>query len=399
MPRSRNFLITLLLNAIALAIVIPVLPSTLIRLSSNFAEAASRYSLIVSVFLVIYILGTIQVGLILDRLGRRLMLIITLLANLIGFALLVVPVSFLQILVARALNGYGQVSGNVIQASLADITSVEERPQIFGSMNSTLALAFIFGSSFAGLIANLSADNSLLYFLSLVFSLFSLCFSFHFCPETLRSELRVSRVRLTDLLGVVNRSRLRSFILLLSFNICNLGLLVIWPFYVSFRFGWGAFESGLTLALLAVAFAISQSLILPWFLRRFGFKKLVAISILSTTFFLIALGLSGSGLLFSMIPFFNLLGFTGVSLVQASLSSQVPDSQQGTLSSLFALFSSIGSLIAMGLFACVMALLTAAQIRGGPIAGSPFYVLALIMPICCLWKPHGLMRSLSAQHN
>jgi DHA1 family tetracycline resistance protein-like MFS transporter len=200
-------------------------------------------------------------------------------------------------------------------------------------------------------------------------------------------------------LGVVNRSRLRSFILLLSFNICNLGLLVIWPFYVSFRFGWGAFESGLTLALLAVAFAISQSLILPWFLRRVGFKKLVAISILSTTFFLIALGLSGSGLLFSMIPFFNLLGFTGVSLVQASLSSQVPDSQQGTLSSLFALFSSIGSLIAMGLFACVMALLTAAQIRGGPIAGSPFYVLALIMPICCLWKPHGLMRSLSAQHN
>jgi DHA1 family tetracycline resistance protein-like MFS transporter len=398
MPRSRNFLITLLLNAIALAIVIPALPSTLINFSSNLAEASSRYSLIVAVFLVVYLIGTIQAGLILDHHGRRFMLIFTLLVNSIGFALLVVPVSFLQILFARGLNGYGQISGGVIQASLADLTSVKERPQIFGLMNSILALAFIFGSSFAGLVAGFT-DYSLLYILSLIFSLSSLCFSIYFCPETLRSELMAPRVRLRDLLGVVNRSRLRSFVLLLSFYICNLGLLVIWPFYSSYRFGWGAFETGVTLALLALSFAISQSVILPWCLRRFGFKPLVFSSILSTTLFLIALGLSANGLLFSLMPFFNLLGFTGNSLVQASLSSQVPESQQGALSSLFALFSSIGTLIAMGLFACIMAWLTSARISDGPIAGSPFYLMALILPICCLWKPRGLMRSLSLQHN
>ena len=398
MPRSRNFLITLLLNAIALAIVVPALPSTLINFSSNLAEASSRYSLIVSMFLVVYIIGTIQVGLILDRHGRRLMLVLTLLVNSIGFALLVVPVNFLQILFARGLNGYGQISGNVIQASLADLTSVKERPRIFGLMNATLALAFIFGSSFAALIAIL-ADYTLLYILSLIFSLSSLCFSIYFCPETLRSELMPPSVRLSDLFGVINRSRLRSFLLLFSFYICNLGLLVILPFYSSYRFGWGAFESGVTLALLALAFAISQSVILPWCLRRFGFKPLVFSSILSTTLFMIALGLSANGIVFSLMPFFNLLGFTGNSLVQASLSSQVSESQQGALSSLFALFSSIGTLIAIGLFACIMAWLTSAQISGGPIAGSPFYVLALIMPICCLWKPRGLMRSLFLQRN
>ena len=395
MPRSRNFLIVLLFNAIALAMVIPALPLTLQALSSTLAESSFRYTLVVFIFLAVYILGSLQVGVLLDKRGRRFMLLFTLAANSLGFALLIVPVSFLQILLARALNGYGQISGNAIQASLSDLSSAQDRPQLFGLMNSILAFAFIIGSALAGLTSRLSNGLTMLYATSLLLSLCSLCFSILRCPETFRPKYAASNVKLRDLFSILCSQRLPSFLLLLCFYICNLGLLVIWPFYATYRFGWSAFESGLTLALMAIAFATSQAVVLPNCLRRFGFMPLVRFSIVSTALFFFGLGWTDDGLLFMLFPFLNLIGFTGISLVQGNLSSHFSASQQGALATLFALLSSLGTLIGLAVFALIMSWLSAAQITEGLIAGSPFYALGVILPLYCLWRPSRLVRSLT----
>jgi DHA1 family tetracycline resistance protein-like MFS transporter len=382
--RAGNFLVVLLLEFIALSMVLPQLPTTIASLSNGSSQSVFRYTLATVLFIITFVLGSLFSGIRLDVLGRRIFLLSTVGSNVLGFVLLSIPSSFNQLLIARVLNGFGQVSANIIQANLSDLTPSKLRPQIFGIMNAVIGVAFILGSLLTSLFSSIPSPVPLVYVGALSLSLLGSLVAYWHCPETIPFKTSPSITTRERLLRVASRSYFKSYTMLFCFNICNYGLLLFWPLYTQYRFGWDSFQIGLSLALLALMYVLSQSVVLPWFLSRFTGSQLLRASTLSTGFSFIVLGLCSSGWLFALLPLCNLLGFASVPLIQGELSGDCSADDQGSLVTIFGLLSAFASLVSSAITGFLLLILTQGQVKSGWLVGTPFYVLSLILLISWL---------------
>ena len=365
--------------------VLPQLPTTIASLSNGSSQSVFRYTLATVLFIITFVLGSLFSGIKLDVLGRRIFLLSTVGSNVLGFVLLSIPSSFNELLIARFLNGFGQVSANIIQANLSDLTPTKLRPQIFGIMNAVIGVAFILGSLLTSLFSSIPSPIPLVYVGALSLSLLGCLVAYWLCPETLPLKTSPSITTRERLLRVASRSHFKSYTMLFCFNICNYGLLLFWPLYTQYRFGWNSLQIGLSLALLALMYVFSQSVVLPWSLSRFTGFQLLRASALSTGFSFIVLGLCSSGWLFALLPICNLLGFASVPLIQGELSGHCSADDQGFLVTIFGLLSAFASLVSSAITGFLLLILTQWQVKSGWLVGTPFYVLSLILLVAWLF--------------
>ena len=389
MAKLRPFLSTLLFNAIALAIALPQIPQTIRSLTSDNIQASTQYVIVAIGFLIIYIIGSVFTGLVIDSYGRKGMLMLTLSTNILGFIFLLSPFSILQIAIARLFNGFGQIASSIIQASLTDLTHESERACIYGRFNMTLAIAFMTGS-FASALLGYFRLNHWIYLASLIFALAAGLIAMLYCKETLTDQQhKQANANLCQYWISIFRGNLSLLGLLGCFYGCNLGLLIILPGYLNFRFAWGAMHSGFALSLLAAAFGISQLLVLPYLLARLGYLRLIRLSMASTVIFLFLISASNSGWLISVLPFFNMAGFIGGSLLESRLSARFANHQQGGLVTIFGILASLSTIVAVAIYGFSLSLMgdVSTSLRG--IHGLPFLALSLIIPLYIVI--HGLL--------
>lgn len=86
-----------------------------------------------------------------DRIGRRPVLLLTILGNTLGYALWVVADSFLLLLVSRAICGLMAGNISVATAAVADVTDERSRAKGMGFVGMAFGLGFILGPAFGGL--------------------------------------------------------------------------------------------------------------------------------------------------------------------------------------------------------------------------------------------------------
>lgn len=90
-------------------------------------------------------------GSISDRIGRRKVLILTILGNTLGYALWVVADSFLLLLVSRAICGLMAGNISVATAAVADVTDERSRSKGMGFVGMAFGFGFILGPAIGGL--------------------------------------------------------------------------------------------------------------------------------------------------------------------------------------------------------------------------------------------------------
>jgi len=384
LPKNLSFLSTLLLNALALAIALPEIPQTIRSLTANSSLASTQYAIVAIGFLSIYIIGSVITGYIIDLKGRKGMLTLCLATNILGFAILLSPLSIAQIFIARLCNGFGQIASSVIQASLTDLSEQRGRAGIYGLFNATLAVAFIAGSLASALLGYIGL-NRWIYVGSLVFALGAGLTAIFYCNETLPvQQSKQIYHNQVEYWASLFKGNVSLFGLLGCFYGCNLSLLIILPGYLNYRFAWGAMESGIALSFLAAAFGMSQLIFLPYLLARLGYQRLLRLSMVSTVVFLLMISMSDSGWFISVLPFFNMIGFLGGSLLQSRLSERFSDHQQGSLVTSFGILASLSCLIAIAIYGLTLSVVgdEAASISGAH--GLPFLAISLIIPFYIL---------------
>jgi DHA1 family tetracycline resistance protein-like MFS transporter len=119
----------------------------------------------------------------------------------------------------------------------------------------------------------------------------------------------------------------------------------IWVLYGEDKFAWDPWTIGFSLAGFGVFTALSQAFVAGPVAERFGERKTLAIAICFDAFAYIAIGLATKGwMAFLLLPFFC-LGGIGHAAIQALLSRQVGEDQQGRLQGVLASLASLASVI------------------------------------------------------
>jgi predicted MFS family arabinose efflux permease len=133
------------INAVSFTIIIPVL----YPYSKAFGLSDFQASLLTTAFALAQFLFTPILGRLSDRLGRKPLLVISLLGTMIANILAAITPFAWLLYLARVLDGVTGGNASVAQAVVSDITSPEQRPQAFGIFAGLFRLGFVAGPPLA----------------------------------------------------------------------------------------------------------------------------------------------------------------------------------------------------------------------------------------------------------
>ena len=153
--RSRTVLlivfVTILIDFIGFTVLIPVLPLFAERLGASGFQVA----LILTLHALAQLLFLPAWGWVSDRVGRRPVILVSLLGTALSFVALAFADSIAMIYIARALSGFFAASIGTAQAVVTDVTPPTERAGGMGVIGAAFGAGMVFGPVLGGLTAQL----------------------------------------------------------------------------------------------------------------------------------------------------------------------------------------------------------------------------------------------------
>ncbi|MEM1290571.1 MAG: MFS transporter [Cyanobacteria bacterium P01_H01_bin.162] len=158
----RFWIITLVafINAVSFTIIIPVL----YPYAKQFGLSDFEASLLTTAYAAAQFIGTPILGRLSDRMGRKPLLIISLLGTVVANLMASLAPFAWFLLIARVLDGITGGNNSIAQAIISDITSPAQRTKAFGIFGATFRLGFVAGpplSYLAQLVPPLPGFSSL----------------------------------------------------------------------------------------------------------------------------------------------------------------------------------------------------------------------------------------------
>src|ERR1041385_699354 len=132
MPAARSrvavIFFTVLIDLIGFGIIIPILPYYAQRLGAGGLGLGA----LLGVFSAMQFVATAFLGRTSDRVGRRPILLATMLVNALGYVLFAAAHSYAVLFIARVVSGFAGGNISAAQAYMADITTPAERSRGMG---------------------------------------------------------------------------------------------------------------------------------------------------------------------------------------------------------------------------------------------------------------------------
>ena len=133
---------TVFIDLMGFGILIPILP-TFASKDLNISDFG--IGTIVAVYSLVQFLFNPILGRLSDRLGRRPIILISLLTTAVSYLIFSAAHSFFLLFFSRMLAGFGGSNIGVAQAYIADITTKKERAKGMGIIGAAFGLGFVFG--------------------------------------------------------------------------------------------------------------------------------------------------------------------------------------------------------------------------------------------------------------
>ncbi|HEX4602187.1 MAG TPA: MFS transporter [Gemmatimonadales bacterium] len=277
--RSRLGVIffTVLIDLVGFGIVIPILPTY----AQRFGAHGIGYGALIFVFSAMQFLATALLGRLSDRLGRRPILLTTMVINAVGYVLFAFAPSYRVLFLARVISGFASGNISAAQAYIADITRPVERARGMGLLGAAFGIGFVLGPMIGGLAdhyAGHRAPGLIAAGLSLI--------NFVSAGAILRESLAVEHRTVRPLFDFGHMTRalarpgLRSLMLVwLVAPFAFAGYTVALPLYASAAFGWQAKELGWLFVVIGAIAAVVQGFVFGWLERRAGARALLTIGL------------------------------------------------------------------------------------------------------------------------
>jgi DHA1 family tetracycline resistance protein-like MFS transporter len=295
MPASRARLgvifFTVLIDLIGFGIVLPILP----YFATRFGAAGLGYGAIIAVFSLMQFVATALLGKVSDRIGRRPVLLTTMLINAVGYTLFAYAGSYWVLFLARVVSGFAGGNISAAQAYIADITSPAERSRGMGFIGAAFGIGFSLGPAIGGFAAHWGGPTAP-GLVAVVLSLANFVSAYFILPESLGHEHRRTRplLDLGHLGEAIARPKLRPLMAVWALvPIAFAGYTVALPLQAAAALGWKERELAILFTIIGVTAASVQGYLFGKMVRRTGERTLVT------------LGTFGMAVSIAIVPFLH----------------------------------------------------------------------------------------------
>ena len=341
---------TILIDAIGVGLILPVLPRLLMTVGGialPHAIEIGAYMGLATAFA--SFIGAPVIGNLSDAFGRRTVLLVALGGLVLDYLLLATAPTLTLIFVGRILSGLFGGSYGAAQASIADITSPEDRARNFGMVGAAFGVGFVLGPAIGGLLTTLSPRAP--FYAAAGLALLNFLYGMFLFPDTLKPENRrpftIARANplgawrvlranpgMTGLAGV-----------LLLWQLASLVYPLTWSFYGIAQLHWTDRQIGVSLAVVGVVIAVSQSTITGRVVRKLGERDAASLGMVGAASGYLAYAFVTS----TWMAYALMLTIIAQALVQPSLlamlSRRATPQTQGEVQGIAAMTMGVGSII------------------------------------------------------
>jgi DHA1 family tetracycline resistance protein-like MFS transporter len=378
-------LVTIMLDMLAMALVIPVLPRLVLSFMHHDTASASR---VIGVFgtawaLMQFIFSPVM-GALSDRFGRRPVILVSNFGLGLDYILMAVAPGIGLLFVGRVISGITAASITTAQAYITDISPPEKRAGNFGLMSTAFGVGFVLGPALGGVLGQI--DPRLPFWVAAGLSLTNALYGMFVLPESLAADRR-DRFSWgkANPLGAFRLLRRSPGLLALSgihflFWLSRVALTSVFVLYGSYRYGWSTAEIGLIFAMVGVCSAIVGAFLVKPIVQRIGERNSLIAGLLCGAMGMVLFGLAGSADLFLVgIPIMSLMGLAAPSL-QGLMTARIAPNEQGQLQGAIGSVAAIASMIGPLLFSFVFAQsISSTPLFHAHVPGAPFFLSAILL--------------------
>jgi multidrug resistance protein len=295
-PQRRTLIVvfvTILIDFIGFSVLIPVLPLFADRLGAT----PFQVTLILSLYALAQLLFLPAWGWVSDRVGRRPVLLVSLLGTAVAFLLLAWARDIQSLYMARILAGVFAASIGTAQAVVTDVTTPAGRAEGMGLIGAAFGAGMIVGPMLGGLLASLFQEQAPFYAVAILATV-NWVLTLAWLPESrpeglvqppwrdlahslvptpLRLVLRVHDRRIAIYLLIF-------FVMFSSFAVLE-SIVVL---YIGRRFGADELDAAILFAWIGIFLAVTQGVLVRQIVPLLGEEFLVRIG-----FGLMAIGIMG----------------------------------------------------------------------------------------------------------
>jgi DHA1 family tetracycline resistance protein-like MFS transporter len=351
--------ITIFLDLLGFGIIIPILPF----FTKSLGASATLITLLAASYSLMQFLFSPFWGNLSDRIGRRPIMLSSILISSIGYFIFASATQLWVLFVARMLSGFGNANLGTAQAIISDSTTGEERSKGMGLIGAAFGLGFIFGPAIGGFLGQISPQAPI--YAAGFLSLGNLILTYFILPETkdpnlkptasgsrLNLKLIAQATRYTNILPIF----IISFVGTVAFSqieqIIALFIEAIWvPEHIAIdqRIKIAARYTGYYLTIIGIVAAIVQGGLIGRLTRTFGEVSLIRTGLFIITTAIAITPLIGATQSFTLLLISGPYLALGTSLLNPSKSSlisrSIPPQLQGTILGLNQSFSSLGRVV------------------------------------------------------
>lgn len=325
--------ITVFIDLLGFGLLIPILPTFA---SKELSISDFEIGIIVAAYSFIQFIFNPIIGGYSDKVGRRPIILASLLITSLSYILFSFSTTFFLLLASRLLAGFGGSNIAVAQAYIADVTTEKERTKGMGMIGAAFGLGFVFGPLLGGILSQYGYE--IVGYFAAGFSFLAFLFAFFFLKESIsKNQTNIKRnvnVFSAKAYSVLLKQKKLAFFVfiyfVIVFSMANIyGTFALLGFKV---YSFTDREIGYLFAIIGVVGAIVQGGLLRQLSKYTSDENLLLLGI-----FFMMIGLTGLpfGINFLGVSIIGALFAIGSGILQPTLlgfvSKEVDQESQGTI--------------------------------------------------------------------
>lgn len=331
----RFIFATIFLDALGIGLLIPVFPEVIRRFNHDPVSVNQYFGYFISVYALMQFVASPVLGSLSDRFGRRPVLLVSLLGAGLDYLLMAMAPNLGWLFAGRVIAGLTGASITVASSYMADISDDSNRSANFGLIGAAFGLGFIVGPALGGLMGGWGPMAP--FFAAAFFNLLNFAFGFFVLPESLPANLRrrIDWRRMNPLgslwkilkPGPIAGLVWTYFFLYLAGHVHP----SIWTLYTENKFGWTAFEVGLSMSFVGLTTAITQGWLTRILIPKWGEPRSLFIGTVIYVGGFVCFALLPAGwMVYPLLVVTSLAGIAPPAL-QSMIAKDVPPQEQGEL--------------------------------------------------------------------
>lgn len=374
-----------------IGLIVPVMPKLVMQLSGAQVDRAAEIGgwLLFAYAIMQFVFSPIIGGLS-DRFGRKPVLISTLAALGLDYALMAMAPTLAWLFVGRIISGVMGATWAAANSCVADVIEPEKRGSVYGLLGGAGAAGFVLGPALGGAFGLLG--DRVPFWVASVLCLVGAAYGAYAFRETLPLEKRRSfSLKRANPFGTMQQMMkaplvFGCLITIFFMQFAAQSNFAVWSYYGTLKFDWGPLTIGATVALFGMLLAIIQGLLVGKVIARFGAVKTATWSLMFAIPSYLVIGFASStamaivGLIIGSI---SGLTFPAMqSLMTEKVAEDAQGELQGAIGSVVSLTSIIGPPAMTGVFGAY------ADSTGLYFPGAPYMLAAALMTIAVamLWQ-------------